>query len=433
MSKTLLLSTILFFLPSQGLCMQASDGDQEKKKLFIDIIAMDKAYYDILSIRGEKLNNKSSTEVIRQAYHGLAKICHSDRNLKGIKDLVSDRNLKEIKDLADEAMKKINAAYDVLKNPEKRKVFDEERLSYQGPKLSSKSMEKMDTYFSWYVLYFDSKEREKIEEIENEFIPIFKEEKRYLGDTDKSAKKEVPTDNSNANVPYLDDKGKSILQRYWEGVPGGGCCILLLEQLIESKSLDKKIIKQSINHPYKGKTLLYQLLEYIVKEPFFKPYAWYFLFDLLRSHDGIVLDVNIHPSDRPMPIELFLKISNRRLRLISFIKEEDPEKLRETIIELFKANNLDTAGVEYIEKWKAECKYKKRLKRAKLHIVTFLYIVFLLSVLDLCLEAPVTKYILKKLKKKKGRAIASRKKPLKIKRAKKPSEIFPIKWTELYG
>ena len=64
--------------------------------------------YEILEV-----SNKASKEVIDKAYHVLAKKYHPDLQAND-----------EQRRIAEEKMKKINEAYDVLSNEQKRKVYD---------------------------------------------------------------------------------------------------------------------------------------------------------------------------------------------------------------------------------------------------------------------------------------------------------------------
>ncbi len=66
-------------------------------------------YYDILEV-----SSKASKEVITKAYRTLVKKYHPDANSKNNKPI------------DDEKIKKINEAYDVLSDEEKRKKYDEE-------------------------------------------------------------------------------------------------------------------------------------------------------------------------------------------------------------------------------------------------------------------------------------------------------------------
>ena len=72
------------------------------------ILQMNKNYYDILQI-----NQNASPEIIEKAYKTLAKKYHPD--------LQEEVNKKE----AEEILKEINEAYEVLSNPEKKALYDQ--------------------------------------------------------------------------------------------------------------------------------------------------------------------------------------------------------------------------------------------------------------------------------------------------------------------
>lgn len=69
---------------------------------------MDKNYYDILQV-----NRNASPEIIEKAYKTLAKKYHPD--------LQTEENKKQ----SEEILKKINEAYEILSNPEKKQAYDE--------------------------------------------------------------------------------------------------------------------------------------------------------------------------------------------------------------------------------------------------------------------------------------------------------------------
>lgn len=69
---------------------------------------MNKNYYDILQI-----NQNASPEIIEKAYKTLAKKYHPD--------LQSEENKKK----SEEILKEINEAYEVLSNPEKKALYDQ--------------------------------------------------------------------------------------------------------------------------------------------------------------------------------------------------------------------------------------------------------------------------------------------------------------------
>ena len=69
---------------------------------------MNKNYYDILQI-----NQNASPEIIEKAYKTLAKKYHPD--------LQEENNKKE----AEEILKEINEAYEILSNPDKKALYDQ--------------------------------------------------------------------------------------------------------------------------------------------------------------------------------------------------------------------------------------------------------------------------------------------------------------------
>lgn len=77
---------------------------------------MEKNYYDILQI-----NKNASPEIIEKAYKVLAKKYHPD--------LQTEENKKQ----AEEILKEINEAYEILSNPEKKKNYDDSLLEEERP------------------------------------------------------------------------------------------------------------------------------------------------------------------------------------------------------------------------------------------------------------------------------------------------------------
>ena len=71
------------------------------------LISLDKNYYDILEI-----NKNASPEIIEKAYKTLVKKYHPD---------LQENNLKNE---YEEKLKKINEAYEILSDPEKRENYD---------------------------------------------------------------------------------------------------------------------------------------------------------------------------------------------------------------------------------------------------------------------------------------------------------------------
>ena len=88
---------------------------------------MNKNYYDILQV-----NRNASPEIIEKAYKTLAKKYHPD--------LQAEENKKQ----AEEILKEINEAYEVLSNPEKKKVYDIS-LSSSEPRQESTQETRQET------------------------------------------------------------------------------------------------------------------------------------------------------------------------------------------------------------------------------------------------------------------------------------------------
>ena len=84
---------------------------------------MNKNYYDILQI-----NQNASPEIIEKAYKTLAKKYHPD--------LQEESNKKE----AEEILKEINEAYEILSNPDKKALYDQ---NLKNETISQEDYEKM--------------------------------------------------------------------------------------------------------------------------------------------------------------------------------------------------------------------------------------------------------------------------------------------------
>lgn len=98
---------------------------------------MNKNYYDILQI-----NQNASPEIIEKAYKTLAKKYHPD--------LQEESNKKE----AEEILKEINEAYEILSNPEKKASYDQD--------LKNETISKED-YDKIYVQNKKLKEQQELE------------------------------------------------------------------------------------------------------------------------------------------------------------------------------------------------------------------------------------------------------------------------------
>ncbi len=84
---------------------------------------MNKNYYDILQI-----NQNASPEIIEKAYKTLAKKYHPD--------LQEENNKKE----AEEILKEINEAYEILSNPDKKALYDQ---NLKNETISQENYDKM--------------------------------------------------------------------------------------------------------------------------------------------------------------------------------------------------------------------------------------------------------------------------------------------------
>lgn len=104
---------------------------------------MDKNYYDILQV-----NRNASPEIIEKAYKTLAKKYHPDLQIE------------ENKKQSEEILKKINEAYEVLSNPEKKQIYDESLdrqtndNSFSSPKKQPTNNSAHDTQISKEELLF---------------------------------------------------------------------------------------------------------------------------------------------------------------------------------------------------------------------------------------------------------------------------------------
>ena len=138
---------------------------------------MEKNYYDILEI-----SRVASQEIVEKAYKTLAKKYHPD--------LQEESNKKN----AEEKMKELNEAYDVISNPEKRKEYDikldnaEKSKKYSSDNYYSKQQTANTNTASQYETGTISKNRnseysqEQSSEYDkiNEDIIRLKREKEYL-------------------------------------------------------------------------------------------------------------------------------------------------------------------------------------------------------------------------------------------------------------
>ena len=166
---------------------------------------------------------------------------------------------------------------------------------------------------------------------------------------------------------YLNNEGKSMIDCYYEVVPHGKPhsfkdCIGLFLFCVQHNDFNRPkrcIIEETLNSTHKeNMTFLYWLLQ---KKD--KSVADIFNIVALLSTDGV--DVNKHPKDKPMAIELLCKLTK------TDIKNKPSHFTTHQLFilalqESFKDRGLDSDGLEYIDSWKRAQKMKKDLAVALL-------------------------------------------------------------------
>lgn len=133
---------------------------------------MEQNYYEILEV-----NKNASPEIIEKAYKTLVKKYHPD--------LQQDEN----KNKYEEKIKKINEAYDILSNPEKRKKYD---LNLKNTEIS------INDYNSLYQENINLKNN----------LNILKEKLNYLNNIQNNYEK------NNLNYNNLENNKNNINQEY---------------------------------------------------------------------------------------------------------------------------------------------------------------------------------------------------------------------------
>ncbi len=159
---------------------------------------MNKNYYEIL-----KVPKTASEDEIKKAYRNLAKTYHPDSN-------PNNKN-------AEEKLKEINEAYDVIGNPQKRKEYDIQiNKSFTTTNQSSKTDNSFTTTdFTNFIFKDDieeyNKKREKYIKIIDEIEPKFNE----YGLTLKNEKAKILNTPWNLNIQYnyFDNKEKSLYEK----------------------------------------------------------------------------------------------------------------------------------------------------------------------------------------------------------------------------
>ena len=145
---------------------------------------MNKNYYDILQI-----NQNASPEIIDKAYKTLAKKYHPD--------LQEENNKKE----AEEILKEINEAYEILSNPEKKALYD------QNLKNETISQEDYDR------IYYQNEElREELNNLTNDIIN--KNYKPNQEDVDKIKKEEQELEFRKQQIQYQEQMEQARQKAY---------------------------------------------------------------------------------------------------------------------------------------------------------------------------------------------------------------------------
>lgn len=145
---------------------------------------MNKNYYDILQI-----NQNASPEIIEKAYKTLAKKYHPD--------LQEESNKKE----AEEMLKEINEAYEILSNPEKKALYD------QNLKNETISQEDYDR------IYYQNEElREELNNLTNDIIN--KNYKPNQEDVDKIKKEEQELEFRKQQIQYQEQMEQARQKAY---------------------------------------------------------------------------------------------------------------------------------------------------------------------------------------------------------------------------
>ena len=145
---------------------------------------MNKNYYDILQI-----NQNASPEIIEKAYKTLAKKYHPD--------LQEENNKKE----AEEMLKEINEAYEILSNPEKKALYD------QNLKNETISQEDYDR------IYYQNEElREELNNLTNDIIN--KNYKPNQEDINKIKKEEQELEFRKQQIQYQEQMEQARQKAY---------------------------------------------------------------------------------------------------------------------------------------------------------------------------------------------------------------------------
>lgn len=280
------------------------------------------------------VNSNASTRQIKKAYRQLARKYHPDRNPNTIQR-------------ANQAFKKILEAYNLL-CPSQQSIDEF-------------SLDKLMTDFFYIGDFFGyvgvNIESQKAQRQENLFFNLFLEDK-YI--------------HNNQTILHYYHNSPDIKKDHTP--------IIQLDVLLAKKrmhALRSDIIENCINAVNnEGKTYLYHLLE--TNNKTIKDF--HALFEIF-SKTNISVDVNTHPQDGPMPIELLLNLTSTELRSIAdnakLINPKATEaSVQEHLIKRFEDHGLNQKSQAYLASWRFGFQVKSIAFSVSIIIGIFLLLVF---------------------------------------------------------
>lgn len=149
--------------------------------------------YEILEV-----SEKASKEVIEKAYRVLAKKYHPDLQL--------EENIKD----AENKMKQINEAYEILSNDEKRKQYDIELQNIKKEQKRREQIEIQNNQQKTYNEHIRQQEMYNNQKIRNEQIDYEKEVKRQEYNNNQKLQNEMKRAYAQAYNDYWRSKGYKI-------------------------------------------------------------------------------------------------------------------------------------------------------------------------------------------------------------------------------
>lgn len=160
-----------------------------------------KNYYDLLEV-----SHLASQEVIEKAYKTLVKKYHPDLQNDDIH-----------KQEAEQKMKEINEAYDIISNPEKRSSYDQElkNLELEQQKLHEKEIQQQsqNIYYENENLYSEDSNKNNYKKTNEHFYKNVRENKKANANyNDKPIDKIL----QNQQIQFEIEKQKAIEQAYYD-------------------------------------------------------------------------------------------------------------------------------------------------------------------------------------------------------------------------